>query len=134
MRSFIVICYLGKVKLYFSIFRKYRIDTLLYCILNLDWYRSTWGKTNVYVLTYLTLGGLWTGMEDHTMWTIFDHLCQRMPSSAQAKTPPSACPVKPNLQYTQLNSTMSFTFSPAQIVQEHFLLKAQFSASFSMSS
>jgi hypothetical protein len=26
--------------------------------------------TNVYVLTGLTIGGLWTGMEDHTTWTL----------------------------------------------------------------
>jgi hypothetical protein len=35
--------------------------------IHMDWYRSTRGRTNVYALTDLTLGGLWTGMKDHTM-------------------------------------------------------------------
>jgi hypothetical protein len=35
-----------------------------------DWYRLTRWIKNVYALTTLTLGGLWTGMEDHTTWTL----------------------------------------------------------------
>jgi hypothetical protein len=76
-------------------------------------YTSTWGRTNVYVLTDLTLGGLWTGLEDHTMWTLlyFDHSCNRMPNSAQARAHPSTSSVKPKLKHAQLSSTTGLFFS-----------------------
>jgi len=50
--------------------QKLTSQRLLIDKLILDGFRSTLYRTNVYALTGLTFGGLWTGIEDHTTWTL----------------------------------------------------------------